>query len=299
MNVAAMAVSVRRNAPTEIPSSIASRKRRSYASRRCAIPARRSGERWRHSVTKTLARSGSEVTTSTWASTSAASAQRGRRTWCRLGGRRGRFEGRGRAVDDREEDVLLRCDVGVEARALDVERLGDVADARRRVAVRVEQLAGHFVDFAPPGPASIMVSYLTIVRSLVSPGHAVKRSRPPGHYGSGADRSPVDLSQRIGFVVSTLMVTLSTGSESPSAGLSGRALSRRRHRVAASPCGAVGASGRSCSSTVAQFGMAGSSRICAVQRPDRARFSEYSHGPSAASSRHCDVVRFCLTPSSL
>src|SRR5688572_16727036 len=54
---------------------------------------------------------------------------------------------RGRsAIDDRPEDILLRGNVGVEARALDVERARNVPDRRRRIAVRVEQLAGNLVD---------------------------------------------------------------------------------------------------------------------------------------------------------
>ena len=69
------------------------------------------------------------------------------------------------SVDDRPEDVLLRGDVGVQAGALDVERAGDVANAGRRVAVRVEQRAGGVLDLAPPRaqPRSSR-SYLTIVR---------------------------------------------------------------------------------------------------------------------------------------
>jgi phosphate ABC transporter permease subunit PstA len=56
----------------------------------------------------------------------------------------------GRPVDDRPEEIFLGRDVGVEAGALDVERPGDVADARRCVAVCTEQLARHVVDLAPP-----------------------------------------------------------------------------------------------------------------------------------------------------
>src|SRR4029078_8901896 len=61
------------------------------------------------------------------------------------------LEGGRRRGDDPPEDVLLRRNVGVEAGALDVERAGDVADARGRVAVRVEQLAGNLLALAPPG----------------------------------------------------------------------------------------------------------------------------------------------------
>ena len=107
------------------------------------------------------------MTTSTWASTRAARRSTGSPLdGLGLGGGRGRLEvGRG-PIDDREEDVLLRRDVGVQAGALDVEGLGDVADARRRVAVRVEQLAGHLVDLAPPRTGlDHRRSYLTIVRS--------------------------------------------------------------------------------------------------------------------------------------
>src|SRR5438094_10046283 len=67
---------------------------------------------------------------------------------CRIG----RVLERGRGViDDRPEDILLGGDVGVEAGALDVECAGDVANARRRVAVGVEQLAGDLVDLATAG----------------------------------------------------------------------------------------------------------------------------------------------------
>ena len=62
----------------------------------------------------------------------------------------GRLERRRRPIDDRPEEVLLGGHVGVEAGALHVERSGDVADARRRVAVGVEQLSGDRVDRPPP-----------------------------------------------------------------------------------------------------------------------------------------------------
>ena len=115
-------------------------------------------DRWRHSVTNTLERSGSAVTTSTCASTSAASRSLGIRAWG-LADRpvERRLEIAGRALDDRPQEVLLGRDMGVQAGALDVEGAGDVADAGRGVAVRVEQLARRVVDLAPPAPVSITV----------------------------------------------------------------------------------------------------------------------------------------------
>ena len=63
----------------------------------------------------------------------------------------GRFEARGDPIDDRPEHVLLRGDVGVQARAADIEHAGDVADARCRVALLAEELAGRILDGAAPG----------------------------------------------------------------------------------------------------------------------------------------------------
>ena len=61
------------------------------------------------------------------------------------------LERRGRPIDDRPEEVLLRGDVGVQARALDVDRPGDVAHARPRVAALVEERAGGSLDLASAG----------------------------------------------------------------------------------------------------------------------------------------------------
>ena len=77
--------------------------------------------------------------------------------WIRGGGLRLSFvglrlEGGGGSVDDRPQDVFFGRHVGIEAGALDIERPGDVADARRRVAVRVEQLARNLFDLAPSRP---------------------------------------------------------------------------------------------------------------------------------------------------
>jgi hypothetical protein len=63
----------------------------------------------------------------------------------------GRLETRRDAVDDRAEYVLLRRDVRVEAGPADVEGLRDVADARGRVAVPAEQVAGRVLDGAATG----------------------------------------------------------------------------------------------------------------------------------------------------
>ena len=70
-----------------------------------------------------------------------------------LGGRcvGSRLEARRDPVDDCPEHVLLRGDVGIQARAADVEHAGDVADARRRVALLAEELAGRILDGAAPG----------------------------------------------------------------------------------------------------------------------------------------------------
>ena len=64
------------------------------------------------------------------------------------GGVRGRLEPRRRPLHDRPEDVLLGRDVRVEARALDVERPGDVAHARTGVATLAKERAGHVIDLA-------------------------------------------------------------------------------------------------------------------------------------------------------
>ncbi len=54
-----------------------------------------------------------------------------------------------RLLDDGGEHRLLGGDVGVEAAALQVEGLGDVAHAGGRVAAVAEQGAGHVLDLAP------------------------------------------------------------------------------------------------------------------------------------------------------
>ena len=54
-----------------------------------------------------------------------------------------------RPLDDRPQDFLLRGDVGVQAGALHVQRAGDVADARARVAVLVEERTRRVLDLAP------------------------------------------------------------------------------------------------------------------------------------------------------
>jgi hypothetical protein len=57
-----------------------------------------------------------------------------------------RLEPRGRAIHDRPQDVLLRGDVGVQAGAANVERLGDVADARAGITALAKQVAGDVLD---------------------------------------------------------------------------------------------------------------------------------------------------------
>lgn len=69
----------------------------------------------------------------------------------RFGGVRRDFEPACCAVDDGPEDVLLGGDVGIQARALDLEGPRDVADARARVAVRPEEVAGDVLDGAAAG----------------------------------------------------------------------------------------------------------------------------------------------------
>src|SRR5688500_2340073 len=97
---------------------------------------------------------------------------------CAVGGplERGRS-----AINDRPEDIFFRGNVGVEAGALDVERAGNVADRRRRIAVCVEQLAGNLVDLAPSGTGfDHTLSYLTIVRhTLATRPEVVKVFHPP------------------------------------------------------------------------------------------------------------------------
>ncbi len=63
----------------------------------------------------------------------------------------GGLEPGGRPLDDRPQDFLLRGDVGVQARALDVDRARDVAHARPRVAVLVEERACCVLDRLAPG----------------------------------------------------------------------------------------------------------------------------------------------------
>ena len=57
----------------------------------------------------------------------------------------------GRPLDDRPQDFLLRGDVGVQAGALDVDRARDVAHARPRVAMLVEERACRVFDRLPAG----------------------------------------------------------------------------------------------------------------------------------------------------
>jgi hypothetical protein len=57
----------------------------------------------------------------------------------------------GRLLDDRRQHRLLGGDVAVEAAALEVQGLGDVAHAGRRVAAGAEQGAGHVLDLPSPG----------------------------------------------------------------------------------------------------------------------------------------------------
>ncbi len=68
----------------------------------------------------------------------------------RRGGRRSAFEPGCDPIDDRPQELFLRGDVRVQAWAADVERARDVADARRRVAVPAEQVAGRILDGATP-----------------------------------------------------------------------------------------------------------------------------------------------------
>ena len=92
----------------------------------------------------------SSVTTPTWARTSEIRWTPGPNTERTRVGRLDRvgggLEAGGRPLDDRPQDVLLRGDVGVQAGALDVDRARDVADARARVAVLVEERAGRVLD---------------------------------------------------------------------------------------------------------------------------------------------------------
>jgi hypothetical protein len=63
----------------------------------------------------------------------------------------GGVEALGGLLDDGGQHRLLGGDVGVEAAALQVEGLGDVAHAGGRVAAVAEERAGHVLDLAPAG----------------------------------------------------------------------------------------------------------------------------------------------------
>ena len=97
----------------------------------------------------------SSVTTPTWARderNQVDAAARCRTTWIggldRLGGRLEAVRGR---LDDRPQDVLLGGHVRVQAGPLDIDRARNIADARPRIAMRVEEGAGGVLDRLPAG----------------------------------------------------------------------------------------------------------------------------------------------------
>jgi len=69
----------------------------------------------------------------------------------RLDGIGGGFEAIGRALDDRPQDFLLRGYVRVQAGALDVHGPSDVAHARPRVPLFMEEGAGRVLDLLATG----------------------------------------------------------------------------------------------------------------------------------------------------